>query len=183
MFLSGIIIAQSFELKSLSISTGKSATSSGYDINIGFSNGTNDFNVIGNHQRVYGTFSIPVGIPWLAVSASGGFYKNCPWIGPLVVFKPTTFLSTTHWYGLSAGHPDVPALEVNALIKFNSMTLTLGNLSASCAILTFDCAETDYIPGLKYTGAINGSWMFFLSTDYSTKNKEPLFMFGLKHAF
>lgn len=183
MFLSVCSIFAQFELKSVAASIGKGALSSGYDINLGFSNGTNNLNIVGNHQRVYGTFSIPTGASWLSASVSGGFFKNCPWVGPMIVVKPLSFVSTVHWYGVSAGHPDQPSFDANLLIIYNAVVLRVGSFSATYAVCKFDNGHADQLPELRYDGDLNPSWNYSLSVGYTVDGSQPLFVFGLKHIF
>ena len=175
-----ISVSAQYKMTSISATIGKGALSSGYDISLGFSNGDNTFQVTGNHTRVFGTFSWDLS-PF-TVSASGGFFQNAPWAGPLVVFKPTEYISTMHWYGMSAGVPDKPGWDVHVLVRYNALSLHVWKFTATFAVSKFLDNEIDYLPGIKFSDMINESWKISVSVDYTVTGATPLFQFGMHHS-
>lgn len=176
------LFAEDLELKSIQANIGKSAITSGYDITLSFAGQNRNFRVTGNQSRVYIVYQLED--KWhLKTSASGGFYKNMPWAGPLVIFSPTKFLSTMHWYGVSAGNPDLPAWNMRVMFCYNDIAFSFKGFRFAYALFEFMDEGMKSLPGIGYSGKINSSWSFSISTDYNVDDHEPLFQFGLKQTF
>ena len=176
-----VIAQDDLELKTVKTFIGKGALSSGYDISIYFANSENGFQITGNHTRVYATYSWQVS--YFTVLATGGFFKNAPWAGPQIIFSPVEFISTVHWYGMSAGTPENPDWKINMLVQYNAVTIKFKNLSVTYALSKFLNDPVDQLPGVVYTGQLNSSWNYTVGVDYTVNGQEPLFQLGVKHMF
>ncbi len=171
----------SLKLESVSISIGKGALTSGYDVSINFRSSVNGLQVTGNHSRTYVVYRWY--IPVLTIGASGGFFKNAPWVGPQILFEPCSFLSTMHWLGVVAGAPEKPSWETNVIFNYHGANVHIGPFSASYAIQKFMFDPWNQVPGVNYKLKVNSSWAISVNVDYDTNNREPLFQIALKHAF
>ena len=169
------------QLKSISTSIGKGALSSGYDISLNFGNESEGFQVTGNHTRVWTAYRWQV--LYFTLGATGGFFKNAPWVGPQVIFSPAPFISTMHWYGFVGGVPEHPDWKVNTMIRYNAVTVRMNGFAFTYAVSKFLNDKTDQLPGVSYTGKVNSSWNYTVGADYTVNNHEPLFQLGLKHQF
>jgi hypothetical protein len=169
----------SFELKKVKADMGKGSVTSGYDVAIQFQKSITSFSVIGNHQRVYVALGNDYG--WLNVTATGGFFKNCPWAGPRVMVRPFSWFSIMAWYGFAAGEPEQPDWKINQIIVYHCATIQIWKFSASCATNKFLHDKTNYYPGISFVGDLNHKWQYKISTDYDVNNKEPLFLIGLTY--
>ncbi|MFA6365281.1 MAG: hypothetical protein WCW78_02680 [Candidatus Paceibacterota bacterium] len=169
------------QLKSIATSIGKGALSSGYDISINFGNESNGLQVTGNHTRVYAAYRWQM--PYITLGATGGFFKNAPWVGPQIIFTPASFISTVHWYGFAGGAPEHPDWKINKMIHYNAVTLRVSGIALTYAVSKFMNDNADQLPGVSYTGKVNASWNYTIGTDYTVNGREPLFQLGLKHIF
>jgi len=180
--LTSLALAQDFELKSINTSLGKSSLSSGYDITLIFSDNDNTLQITGNHQRCYAAYSWS--LPYLTVSASGGFYKNSPWLGPKIIFQPSKYFSIMSWYALNGGEPDKPDWKINSMFRYNAISLYPGyGITLGFAICGFMFDKTNYYPGASYKFSINSKWNMSVAIDYDYNGKEPLFQLGTKFNF
>ena len=166
-------------LSGISANIGQSSTTSGYDITINFKNSKKSFSVIGNHQRVYLVFGKDY--EFGSLSLTGGFFKNCPWVGPRVSLNPFPWLSATAWYATAVGVPEKPQWELHQMLIYHSVSVKVWKLSFSFATNKFFADKTNLLPSIAYRDKINKDWSFVVSADYDTNNKKPLFLFGMNH--
>lgn len=170
-----------FTLESISANIGKSSLSSGYDIVVAFKSDNATFGVTGNQSRVYARYQLTKVVPLVKLGVTAGFYKNAPWGGLQVAFQPTKYLSTLHWYGIVAGAPDAPAWKKNEFFNFHSVTVTIGTLDLTYAVMSFMGAKWNQYPEAKYTQEINNSWKCSVSAGYDVDNETPLYQMGLRY--
>lgn len=171
--------SQELELKKIKLDLGKGSLTSGYDISLLFSDESSVLQITGNHTRAYGVYSEDHG--FIKPAISGGFFKNCPWIGPRVVLSPVSGVSFMFWYAVSAGLPDHPDTRLNALIRYNGIFVDIWKCTLSGAMNKFANDKVNYYPGIAFSDKLNSSWQYKIAVDYDINNKEPLFQFGLSH--
>ncbi len=173
--------AGQMKLDNISTAVGKSATSSGYDITVLFSNANQHFSVTGNSQRVYAVYSWD--LPKLNMGASGGFYQNTPWLGPIVTYSPTNYLSFVYWGAVSGGLPNKPDWKARSIFQWVSADVKIGSVDACYGLLKFLDGKLDNLPGIRYTGNVNSDWSFRVGMDYDVNAEQPLFQLGLTKKF
>ena len=115
--------------------------------------------------------------------ATGGFFKNAPWVGPEVVFAPTSFVTFVSWYGFSWGVPDYPSWKMTTFVQYNAISVHAGGVSINYAFSKFVNDKLDHIPGIAYGDTLNHAWSYSMSVDYSMNMQQPLFMFGMQCIF
>jgi hypothetical protein len=174
--------AQNFKLSSTSASLGKGSVSSGYDICLNFQNDEQEiFSVVGNHTRVTLAYTWPVSPFNLA--ASGGFFKNTPWLGPKVTFNPCSFITTMHWLAVSAGKPEKPEFKARLLFGFNAIYVKVGKFQLTYSLLNWLVEEPQHIPGIFFGNPIGDNWSYSVGVEYNLRDSEPLFQFAFKKTF
>lgn len=164
------------------VSSGRGALTSGLDIFVSFSGEGRELGITGNAERVYAVYGWDI-LPALTISASGGFFKNTPWLGPQLKFKVGDHLSLLHWSGISTGEPEHPAPEVNFFFTFTGSYLSWSDFTASFASQKLMDNEWWYLPGFAYNPPIGDRAHGIVGVDYNTVTEEVYFRLGVKYTF
>lgn len=185
IFSSTAIAQKEFTIQSVGAGLGKGALASGYDISIGFKKDGNTFKIVGNHTRMYVRYQwTEIGASWIDAGVTAGFYKNAPWAGVQVITKPTSFLSTCHWYGGIAGAPDRPDWKPNEFFNYHSATLSAYGFDVTYALMSFlGDKRWGQFPDIMYTFSVNETWKCSIDAGYDVNAGIPLYQFMWKHTF
>lgn len=176
------VFAQDFRLTGVSATLGKGSVFSGYDIRMDFSNDNgNNFSVTGNHTRMH------LGYSWdlspLTICASGGFNKNAPWVGPKIMAKIGSHISTLHWLAISAGVPEKPAFEAELMFSLNAIYVSIWKLQFSYSLLHWLDERPQHLPGAFFGEKLGDGWSYSVGAEYNLTKPEPLFQFVIKKSF
>lgn len=129
------------------------------------------FEVSANYvQAMYGWYNDE----WF-ISGSGGYFNNTPWIGPMVIYSPTSWLSITTWEGVCGGVDTKPsAKEVNFYFAYNNAKVSYWILFIQYSIIHFQKDIPNNLPGIGIKIPLDVYKLSF-GCDYSIRDKKPLF--------
>jgi len=182
LFITSNVQGQGWNLSELASNVGKGAFISGFDISTKFRNQNigSELNITGNHQRIY--FILGKDYMNFHFGISGGFFKNMPFIGPYIMFYPTSFLTFQHWSSWSAGIPDHPEFDLNDFYSSNSVFINIKYLTLSFVTMEF-LDEWIILPGLRLNFQLNKKYTVSTGVEYKTqvKKNEPLFSMGISY--
>lgn len=188
LFLSSSALAQEgAKLKSIEVSFGDSAFTSGLNVATFFSlNNRTDMEVIGNSERFYLTsnfkFTDSKENIKLSVDATGGVFKKLPWIGPRVTYYPVKRFMLLYWGGWSSGRIGELRPEVKSFCQQISVYVSpTKSFSIGYNILKFDVYKTTHLPEMAYRFKLQENLLLGASTTYDTTARKPLFCVSLKY--
>jgi hypothetical protein len=180
---SGLVLAEEgAKLKSVEVSFGDSAFTSGLNVSTLFSlNQKTDLEVVGNSERFYITSNFKVGDK-LSLDATGGVFKKLPWVGPRVTYYPMKRLMLLYWGGWSSGRVGELRPEVKSFCQQLSAYVTpVKNVSVGYNIVKLDAYKTTQLPEIAYRYEIQENLRLGASATYDTLARKPLFCVSLKY--
>ncbi len=168
------------ELRSIDISTGRSALSSGFSLDLGFRS-NNVITVLTLRQdRVFVNHFYNIPRAKLLVGPSVGFLQNTPFAGAIAKFSPTKFLSTLHWVGYSFGEPaGVIVVSPSFLFLVNGATITVRDFKAYYQAVTFMKLPTKHVVGASYQQPMTKNISAYFNAGYDFTNSEQLLQLGV----
>lgn len=185
LFVSNIALAEEgAKLKSVEVSFGDSAFTSGLNISTFFSlNNRTDMEVVGNSERFYVTSNFKFGeSSKLSLDATGGVFKKLPWIGPRVTYYPVKQLMLLYWGGWSSGRIGELRPEVKSFCQqISAYVSPIKNLSVGYNVLKFDIYKTTQLPEIAYHYPLQENLRLGASATYDTVARKPLFCVSLKY--
>lgn len=176
------IVAQSGNFKKVDISYGDSAFTSGLNIALGFDlNNRKEFELVGNSQRFFGVLSYSL-TPKLNIEASGGVFKQLPWVGPRLTYKPTKRLFLLYWGGVGTGRVGESSKSPKSFFQQGTSYLKLyKNISAGYTIIKFDVYRTNHLPEIVLSKKITKKATLRFSATYNVDDKKMLYMSAIEY--
>jgi len=172
-----------WKVTSVALTTGETPLSSGLNADIFLSNGKNSIWACYNGVLGQIVYDIPINKN-IILQPSGGIYHNLPWAGPMVSFKLfKNQLITNHWFGWSAGIPEVGEASLKDIIfifSFQQFTYSpsyLNGVDFYYVLFHYEKNSPSHMFGMKKTVKlnenilINGSFTEYIQTEPDTKNR------------
>ncbi len=168
------------ELRSVDISTGKSALSNGYSLDLGFRSNNTITMVTLRQDRVFLNHCFLIPKANLSIGPSIGFLQNVPFAGAIALFTPTKYISTLHWVGYSFGEPGKDIVgDPSFLFLVNGITITAWNFKTYYQAVTFMELPTKQVIGGSYQWLIAKRISIYGNAGYDFTNKEQLLQLGV----
>ncbi len=186
VFASTSVNADKLKLDLASISTGKSAVSSGLDLSFFFGNKENMVEITGNHERSYGSylFKIDLDLVKIRVGPYGGIFKNIPHFGIYAGASIAKIFNFLHWRGweLCDAEREKMGEEIKQLFSLSGVSVSLGKFNIGYYYMNFRGIKS-HLPGISIKIPIN-NFSVIAGVDYKISKKcenEPLFKLGLTY--
>lgn len=166
------------------VGSGKGVLSEGLNVNFeasdAYKNGEHKLNAFLDNAQVYGLYQFDQVGP-LDLIVSGGYFKNTPWVGPMVDVNITSWLYTSHWVGWSAGPISKPEWQSDFFFGYNSIGADLSaHTSVYYALLHYQWCEPQHIVGTCHKLQLNQKLQAVVGCDYNTYGGDTLFNAGFK---
>jgi len=175
---------KSIQLKSVYLTYGKGALSSGADMTLNFSwdkdkilflKANNDRAIV-NIGKAFGNFQTILSV---------GIYKNIPWAGPMLIYK-YKFLSFTSWNGIAFGKDTeltAPGVTPRFFFSYQGVDITFGKNSLGYAFMYFTIKPINHFGIYKRAIPISKQALFTFEATYNYQEHVPMFVVGYKHVF
>ncbi len=179
-----------YQLNSLSLSSGEGALSSGLFFEAIFNRNDDIFGIYLGERDICVYYLKPLLNQKIYIGPSWEYFFNTPTFGLMLMTNPYTTkdekfsLSTFTWSGISAGTPleKVELLNWRYLFFYNSIELAYKNLSINGAVIWYD--TWGHLFEVKYSKEILQNLNIFTSAGYSWyQDGKYLFKFGMKYQF
>lgn len=175
----------SFKLSSVEVSSGKGAVTSGLYGYVNLENkkafltatiSANDLEI----TYLYRLFNDKV-----LVGPNAGYFMNAVYGGAQMVFSPSKYIETFHWFGWSLGKPDsqINLKQSGFLFAINSVSLKLWRLKATYCLINYMKNPLQQTVTLRYDQKINTKLTFYTTGGYDFLNKNQLLQFGVNYRF
>jgi len=185
-----------FDLGSLTVSSGKDPISSGITGIVEFeSDQRHMIEVAVQHEQAWVIYGKKFGRDGATgmIGMSGGHFQGTPWGGPIVkatfpvakVGGQQVAVGGLVWPGVFAWEPDgrkddgVENPEALHKVFMGSLRLDLGPLSVSYTVLNYLEDRTNYLPGVGYTYKVNGNYSVTSSVTRDTNDDVWMFYVGV----
>lgn len=171
-------------LKSITVSYGDSAFTSGLNISMLFTlNEKRDLELVGNSDRFYATLNFKVHRT-LSLDATGGAFKKLPWIGPRIVYTPVKQVMALYWGGVSTGRIGALRAEAKSFCQQLSFYITpIESISVGFNVVKFDAYKTTHLPEVAYSYKLRKNLKLGVSATYDTVARNPLFCVSTSYTF
>ncbi|MFH0817394.1 MAG: hypothetical protein V1909_02050 [Candidatus Micrarchaeota archaeon] len=170
-----------YELSSVNAGSGKGSLTSGFDVTALFKNSRNVLEVTGNSDRVYiqHFWGISGGV---SAAASGGFFKNTPWLGCQLLFMPDSAIKIMEWSGFSYGVAGTNEWKPQWFFHTISASAQLNENFAACfTAIKFQGCDWDLMPGAAFTLPLKDKFSLSVGVDYSTLYVQPFYRIGVMY--
>ncbi len=179
-------LAGDAELKSITVSWGDSAFTSGLNASFLFTLKNNKVvEFVGNHQRFYSVLDFNIkGKDKLLLGPSLGVFKGMPWVGPRITYYPVKPVMLMYWGSWSAGR--IGKLEPNiksACQQFSVYVMPTKSTSVGYNVVKFDTYKTTHLPEIAYFYQLKDDIKLGASATYDVVAKKPLFCLSLSFNF
>jgi len=169
-----------FSLSEITVSSGKTALSSGLDTRVTFSNGGNGiFNIQANSDRLI--VNIGKKIKNFQLIESIGVYKNVPWTGPMIIFKKG-ILDLLIWNGISLATDPImsnPGYKPTFFFSYEVAGLTfLKTNRIGGAIQWLKTDKMNWFVSYKKTFSVGEKNKLFAEITYNHVLDIPMFVMG-----
>lgn len=178
IFSSYLLFGQN-SFKKAEVSFGDSAFTSGLNLATEFNVGKNkEIEVVGNSERFFGVLSYVT--QKLDIEASGGVFKELPWVGPRIIYRPHNRLMFLYWGGVSPGRVGDAKKEIKSFFQQGTFyTQVHKNLSLGYTIIKFDIYKTNHLPEIGLSKKITDKVTVKFSATYDINESKPLYMVSL----
>jgi len=184
-FVAITISAQNIKLSDVTISSGKTATSSGLDTRATFTNSKSlIFYIQSNSDRSY----IQIGKKFgnFQLSESIGVYKNIPWTGPMIVYQKS-FFDAMIWSGIAFANDkkmSQPDLKPQFFMNYDAVGFTfLKTNRIGGAVMWFQDQEINWFVSYKKIVALGEKSKLFSEITYNHTLDIPMFVIGYNLKF
>jgi len=168
------------ELQSIDISTGRSALSSGFSLDLGFKSPNANTLITLRQDRVFINHFLAAPKLKLKFGPSAGYLQNVPFIGAIAKFSPAKFISTLHWVGYSFGVPNAEmGISPSFLFLVNNLTLEIRQFRTYYSAVTFIKLPTKHVVGILYQYQIAKNIQVYSNVGYDFTNNEQLLLLGV----
>jgi len=168
-----------FTLSSVTVSSGKTALTSGLDTKVTFTNGSGIIFVQANADRAIVNFGKK--IKNFQVVESFGVYKNVPWTGPQIVYQKG-FLDLMAWNGVGFGKdPSLtcPGTKPEFFLSYEGLGITvLKNYRVGGSALWFRTDPMNWFVSVKRTFNLGDKSKIFSEITYNHTLDIPMFVIG-----
>lgn len=174
-----------FTVSDVTISSGKTALTSGLDTKISFTNGGNGiFYIQANADRAM--VNIGKKIKNFQLIESIGVYKNVPWTGPMLIFQKGIFDATV-WNGVSLSKDKQmsnPGYKPTFFFSYGGMGLTfLKTNRIGGAVMWFKTDQMNWFVSYKKLVPIGDKSKIFGEVTYNHTLDIPMFVIGYNLKF
>lgn len=179
-----------FSLNEGKVSVGKGAMTSGFDVVISFSN-PNKVALIaqGNNERI----NVRIGKSWgdekkfgnFTILATGGVFKNVPWIGPMFLYSHKWF-DLCSWSGIGMSTDNQltdPGWNPNFFFNYQEAGLNFGKNRFAYSFMFFRTAKINHFLIYKRNFNLGKDTGLFVETTYDFTQEIPMFVVGFTHSF
>ena len=172
--------AKKFTLSSVTVSSGKTALTSGLDTKVTFTNSSNGIIFVqANADRAI--LNIGKKIKNFQVVESFGVYKNVPWTGPQIVFQKG-FLDVMAWNGIGFGKdPSLtcPGTKPEFFLSYEGLGITfLKNYRIGGSMLWFRTDPMNWFVSVKRNFNLSDKSKIFSEITYNHTLDIPMFVIG-----
>lgn len=176
-----------FNFEYVTMGQGQSPVADGLNFSAAASHGNNSllasFGTI-NAYSIY-QWNDFLGVKGLSAGPSGGFFSGVPWVGPIVTYSPTSFISFMGWVGPSAGDAvagkfDLTNIEL-AFVQADVKLSFTDNLHVGFSYLEF--GGESYLPYVGGSVPLGNTMALFGSATYDIENEKPMFFMGFLLGF
>lgn len=177
LFARGLSTDLGLALRKVSISSGKSAMSSGLEVYMGFCSrdGEHFLSMKANEGLSQVTYLRSLGR--FSYGSSFGQKTNAPFIAPMLVYAHKG-IALTSWNGIFLGHPEHPSCpkwKSRFAFSYHAVDVLVGNFGLGYSLLHYLKQEPMSLPYIKWIwelGKIGSSF----SLTYNVRDKAPMFM-------
>jgi hypothetical protein len=166
----------------IKISSGKGALTEGTYIDFSFSSEKSFAVVTISNNDIMVTNFFRLFEDKILVGPSAGYYRNTPWIGPQLVFSPTSFISTFHWVGWTVGEfgQDLSRLKDSKFaFAANQITLKHWRLELNYCLIHYLKNEPMHTSGIRYSQEINEKFKVYTDIGYNFTDEVQLLKLGI----
>jgi hypothetical protein len=171
-------------LDNLTATEGKGAMTSGLDFVISLStpNGV-IYGAQANNERS----NLRFGKKWgnFSALATGGAFKNVPWIGPMFIYKYKC-IDLFSWTGIGMATNKYftdPGWKPTYFFNYEEVGLTLGKNRFAYGLLSFATEKINHFAIYRRTIPLGEKNTFFVEGTYHFSKEIPLFALGYNHSF
>ena len=168
-----------FTVSDVTVSSGKTALTSGLDTKVSFSNGKNVIFIQANADRAI--LNIGKKIKYFQIVESFGVYKNVLWTGPQIVYQKK-FLDVMLWNGVGFGKDrelTCPGTKPEFFLSFEGVGITfLKNYRIGGSVLWFRTDPINWFVSIKRTFSIGEKSKMFTEVTYNHTLDIPMFVIG-----
>ncbi|MFA6386393.1 MAG: hypothetical protein WCW04_01305 [Candidatus Paceibacterota bacterium] len=186
MIVSTITVnAQEFKISDITISSGKTALTSGLDTKVSFSNGKNRVLFIqANADRAI--LNIGKKIKNFQIVESFGVYKNVLWTGPQITYQKG-IIDVMLWNGVGFGKDKEltsPGTKPEFFLSYEGVGITVfKNYRIGGSVLWFRTDPMNWFVSAKRTFSIGEKSKIFTEVTYNHTLDIPMFVIGYSLKF
>jgi|GEM_PF-5622661 len=170
-----------YEFSSVNAGSGKGSLTSGFDVTAIFKNSRNVLEVTGNSDRVYIQHFWGI-LDGVSAAASGGFFKNTPWLGCQLLFMPDSGIKIMEWSGFSSGIAGTNEWRPQWFFHTISASAQLNeNVTVCYTAIKFQGYDWDLMPGAAFTLPLKDNFSLSAGVDYSTLHIQPFYRIGIMY--
>lgn len=185
LLISVITTNAQIKLSDITISSGKTATSSGLDTRATFTNGKSlIFYIQANSDRSY----IQIGKRFgnFQLSESIGIYKNVPWTGPMIIYQKS-FFDAMIWSGISFANDkkmSQPDFKPQFFMNYDAVGFTFFKTNRiGGAIMFFQDQKLNWFISYKKIINLGEKSKLFGEITYNHTLDIPMFVIGYSLKF
>jgi len=176
-------------INNLTVTEGKGAMTSGFDVVVSFSspNGL-IYGAQANNERSNLRFGKTFGnkkVGEFSALATGGAFKNVPWIGPMFLYQ-YKWIDLFSWTGIGMAtnkNFTDPGWKPTYFFNYEEAGLTLGKNRFAYSFILFTTEKINHFAIYRRTFPLNEKSKFFFETTWHFSKKIPMFVIGYRHSF
>lgn len=167
-------------LTSIDVSSGKGAVTSGLYINANMANDKALVTFTFSENDLELTYLRRLFNDKVLIGPNVGYFFNVPYTSGMLIFSPTKYISTMHWYGVSFGEPEgIIEFTPSFIFGVNSITLSAANFSGTYCVINYMNNMPQHTATIKYRHEINKNFSIYTDVGYDFTNESQLLKLGI----
>ena len=171
--------AQNYGLDHLKITSGQGPLSSGLGLTVDLVRGEQELALNFYNDHGYGLWRFDK-IGKLELLATGGIFMQTPWVGPMIKVNYTSWLSTTHWVGWTAGEVENPSWDADFNFSWQEVSIDTRRLYVYYAALNYQRKPHQDLAGVTYKIILSPNWQLRLGWDRDFNIGDDMFKWGVR---